>query len=83
MFSRVLIWLLVAIGSAASVFFGLFALYMMLIVLSAGNEELVAKYAHNLYFDSAAMILTLITVGKYFEARAKRELLMLFLNCWN
>uniref|UniRef100_UPI00402A7690 heavy metal translocating P-type ATPase n=1 Tax=Turicimonas muris TaxID=1796652 RepID=UPI00402A7690 len=64
---------LVAIGSAASVFFGLFALYMMLIGLSAGNEELVAKYAHNLYFDSAAMILTLITVGKYFEARAKKR----------
>lgn len=64
---------LVAIGSAASVFFGLFALYMMLIGLSAGNQELAAKYAHNLYFDSAAMILTLITVGKYFEARAKKR----------
>lgn len=46
---------------------------MMLIGLSAGNQELVAKYAHNLYFDSAAMILTLITVGKYFEARAKKR----------
>ncbi len=64
---------LVAIGSAASVFFGLFALYMMLNGLSAGDQELVAKYAHNLYFDSAAMILTLITVGKYFEARAKKR----------
>ena len=62
---------LVAIGSAASVVFGLYALYRMLYAASAGDAEVLAHFAHNLYFDSAAMILTLITLGKYFEARAK------------
>lgn len=64
---------LVAIGSAASVLFGLFALYMMLWALAQGNEKQLAHYAHNLYFDSAAMILALITLGKYFESRAKHK----------
>ncbi len=62
---------LVAIGSGASAVFGLLALYMMLDAQAAGNVTAVAHYAHNLYFDSSAMILTLITVGKVFEARAK------------
>ncbi len=62
---------LVAIGSAASVLFGLYALYKMLYALAAGDAAVLSHFAHNLYFDSAAMILTLITLGKYFEARAK------------
>lgn len=64
---------LVAIGSAASMLFGLFALYMMLYALSNGDESTLHHYAHNLYFDSAAMILALITLGKYFESRAKHK----------
>ena len=64
---------LVAIGSSASMLFGLFALYMMLYALGQGDEATLHHYAHNLYFDSAAMILTLITLGKYFESRAKHK----------
>ncbi len=64
---------LVAIGSAASIFFGLFSFYMILIGLSENNASMVTQYGHNLYFDSAAMILTLITLGKFFEARAKKR----------
>lgn len=64
---------LVAIGSAASMLFGLFALYMMLYALATGDEATLHHYAHNLYFDSAAMILALITLGKYFESRAKHK----------
>ena len=62
---------LVAIGAGASLLFGIFALYRMVFALEAGDAAQTMHYAHNLYFDSAAMILTLITVGKYFEARAK------------
>lgn len=64
---------LVAIGSAGSMVFGLAALYFMLHGLSYGDSALVAHWGHNLYFDSAAMILTLITLGKFFEARAKHK----------
>lgn len=62
---------LVAIGSGASLVFGIFALYRMIALVNGGAWSAAMAYAHNLYFDSAAMILTLITVGKYFEARAK------------
>ena len=62
---------LVAIGAGASLLFGIFALYRMVFALEAGDAAQTMHYAHNLYFDSAAMILTLITVGKYFEVRAK------------
>ena len=64
---------LVAIGSSASMLFGLFALYMMLYALGQGDEATLHHYAHNLYYDSAAMILALITLGKYFESRAKHK----------
>lgn len=64
---------LVAIGSSASMLFGLFALYMMLYALGQGDEATLHHHAHNLYFDSAAMILALITLGKYFESRAKHK----------
>ena len=62
---------LVAIGSCASLIYGVFALYRMSYGLGAGDMELVALYHEDLYFESAAMILTLITVGKALEARSK------------
>ena len=62
---------LVAIGSGASLCFGIFALFRMIAEVTAGNLAVAQHYAMNLYFDSSAMILTLITVGKFFEARAK------------
>lgn len=64
---------LVAIGSGASTAFGVLALFLMLDAQAAGDAQAIAHYAHNVYFDSAAMILTLITVGKVFEARAKNK----------
>lgn len=62
---------LVALGSGASLVSGLVSLYAMLYAAGAGEAGMVTHYAHNLYFDSAAMILTLVGLGKYFEARAK------------
>lgn len=62
---------LIAIGSSASLIYGVFAIYRMSYGLGHGNMELVHKYYHDLYFESAAMILALITVGKYLEARSK------------
>lgn len=64
---------LVGIGSTASFVFALYALYRILIGLSVGDSEAVSYFAHNLYFDGAGMILTLITLGKFFEARAKNK----------
>jgi len=62
---------LIAIGSGAAAVFGVYAIYKMLFALGAGDMETVHHFAMNLYFESAAMILTLITMGKFFEARAK------------
>lgn len=62
---------LIAIGSGAGVVYGIFALFRIGYGLGHGNWDLVAKYSHDLYFESAAMILGLITLGKYLEARSK------------
>lgn len=62
---------LVGLGSMAAAMFGVFALFRIGQGLGTGNLALVDEYSRNLYFESAGMIVTLITVGKYFEARAK------------
>lgn len=62
---------LIAIGSGAAVLFGIYAIYKMAFALGLGDTDTVHHFAMNLYFESAAMILTLITMGKFFEARAK------------
>lgn len=62
---------LIAIGASAALAYGIFAIYRMSFGLGASNMELVTKYHMDLYFESAAMILTLITVGKYLEAKSK------------
>ena len=62
---------LIAIGSSASFIYGIFAIYRMSYGLGMGNLELVHRYHHDLYFESAVMILALITVGKYLETRSK------------
>lgn len=62
---------LIAIGSGASLVYGVFAIYRMSYGFGHGEMELVHRYYHDLYFESAAMILALITVGKYLEARSK------------
>ena len=62
---------LVAVGSGASYLYGFWALVAMSVALGAGDAERAAHLAHNLYFEGGAMILTLITIGKALEARAK------------
>ncbi len=64
---------LVAIGSGASLIYGLFAMFRMAYGFGHGDMAVVHEYAHALYFESAAMILTLVTVGKYLEARSKSK----------
>ena len=62
---------LIAVGSLAALIYGMAALLRMAFGLGHGDWELVRRYSENLYFESAAMILTLITLGKFLEARAK------------
>lgn len=64
---------LVAIGSGASFLYGLFSSFKIFEGVSLGNVEQITKYSHQLYFESAAMILTLVTVGKFLEARSKKK----------
>lgn len=53
--------------------YGIFAIYRMAHGFGHGDMQAVHQYAHSLYFESAAMILTLVTVGKYLEARSKSK----------
>ena len=62
---------LVALGSSASFAWSTYALFMMTDAQVKGNADAVMIYMHEFYFESAAMILTLITVGKMLEARSK------------
>ena len=62
---------LVALGSAAAFVYSTYALFAMTDAQMRGNSEAVMAYMHEFYFESAAMILTLITVGKMLEARSK------------
>lgn len=64
---------LVAVGSGASLLYGVFALYRMAWGFGHGDMALVHRYAHDLYFESSAMIVTLVTVGKYLESRSKAK----------
>ncbi len=64
---------LVSVGSGASMLYGIFAIYRMAHGFGHGDMQAVHQYAHSLYFESAAMILTLVTVGKYLEARSKSK----------
>ncbi len=62
---------LVALGSGASFIYSLYALFAMSSFVSSGNNNQAMKYLHEFYFESAAMILTLITIGKLLEAKSK------------
>ena len=62
---------LIAVGSAAAVIYGIAALYCIGWGLGHGDAALVEHYSMDLYFESAGMILTLITLGKYLETRSK------------
>ena len=62
---------LIAVGSSAAVIYGIFAIYQMGYGLGHRDWALVEQYHMDLYFESAGMILTLITLGKYLETRSK------------
>ena len=62
---------LIALGSSAAIVYGIFAIYRIGYGLGHGDFELVHQYSHDLFFESGATILTLITLGKYLEARSK------------
>ncbi len=62
---------LIAVGSLAALIYGVAALFLMAWGMGNGQWDLVTRYSENLYFESAAMILTLITLGKFLETRAK------------
>ena len=62
---------LIAVGSIASLVYGVAALFRMAYAMGHGDWSTVEFYRSNLYFESAAMILTLITLGKFLETRAK------------
>lgn len=64
---------LVSLGAGASLIYGIFAIYMMAYAMGALNFSIVDEYRKNLYFESSAMILTLITLGKYFEEKSKNK----------
>lgn len=62
---------LIAIGSFAAIVYGIYAIYQIGIGLGSNQMDLVNNYHMNLYFESAAAILTLVTLGKYLEAKSK------------
>lgn len=62
---------LIAIGSGAAFVYGIIAIYCIGYGLGHGDKEFAHSYMMNLYFESAAMILALITLGKFLESRAK------------
>ena len=64
---------LIAIGSSAAFVYGVYVIYKLAYGLSHNDLSVLEDFAHDLYFESAGMILVLITLGKYFEAKAKRR----------
>lgn len=64
---------LVALGSSVSFLYGIFSVVMITIGHFNADHELMHKYMHNLYFEGAAMIVALITLGKYLEERSKNR----------
>ena len=64
---------LIAVGSGAAAIYGVFALYRIGYGLGHGQLDIVRLYVKDLYFESSAMILTLISLGKFLEARAKKK----------
>ena len=62
---------LIAVGAGAAILYGIFAIYQIGYGLGHGDMAQVAQYRHDLYFESAGTILTLITIGKYLETKSK------------
>ncbi len=64
---------LVSLGSLCALFYSIYGLFMILISFERGDSMKAMDYSMNLYFDSAGMILTLVSVGKYLESKSKTK----------
>lgn len=64
---------LVAIGSSASLVYGIYGIFKIYFGLRSGNSEQAMHFAENLFLESGAMILSLVTLGKFLEAKSKRK----------
>lgn len=64
---------LIAIGTSAAMIYGVFSIYKIGYGLGNNDIDMVIQYSHDLYFESASIVLTLITLGKFLEARAKEN----------
>lgn len=64
---------LVAIGSSASLIYGIYGIVKIYFGIKSGNTEQAMRFADNLFFESGAMILSLVTLGKFLEAKSKRK----------
>lgn len=64
---------LIAVGTSAAFIYGIFVIYRLSYGFAYNDMDVVHRYGHDLYFESVAVIITLITVGKYLEARAKSK----------
>ena len=62
---------LIAVGSGSALFYGIFAIFRMAWGLGHGDAAVVETYMHDLYFEASGMILTLISLGKFLEARSR------------
>ena len=62
---------LIAVGSGAALIYGVIVAVQLALAIGANNMETAEELAHQLYFESASMILTLVTLGKYFETKSK------------
>ncbi len=62
---------LIALGSSAAMVYGIFGIFRIAYGLEISNFNLINEYSHNIYFESGATILTLITLGKYLESKSK------------
>ena len=64
---------LIAVGAGTAFLFGIYVIYRLMGAQSVGDTVSLAHFAHSLYFEGAATIVTLISLGKFFEARAKQK----------
>ncbi len=64
---------LIAVGTGAAFVYGIFVIYRLIYGFAYAMPSIVHHYGHDLYFESVAVIITLITLGKYLEARAKKR----------
>lgn len=64
---------LIALGASASLIYGIYAIFKMSYAFGHGDMAVIENYRHNLYFESASTILTLVSLGKYFEKISKKK----------